>query len=106
MTGGSRGTQRQWVLEASSLFKPKHWSGISQRREGKEFLRRREQQVQRASDETLTSYSYLKEKKKNWPHRAVSRILVLRPGMEPKPTVVGAGRPNHWATREVLMTFY
>ena len=64
--------------------------------------------MQRASDETLTSYSYLifKLKKKKWPHRSVFRILVLRPGMEPKPTAVGAGRPNHWSTREVLMTFY
>ena len=30
-----RGTQRQWGPEAFSLFKPKHWSGISQTKKGR-----------------------------------------------------------------------
>ena len=37
-----------------------------------------------------------------WPHHAVCRILVPRPGIKPGPSAVEARTFNHWTTREVL----
>ena len=33
-------------------------------------------------------------------------ILVLRPGIEPRPLTVEAGNLNHWTARRVLLFFF
>ena len=41
-----------------------------------------------------------------WPHHAVYRILVPRPGIEPMPLAVKAQSLNHWTTREVPGSYF
>ena len=40
------------------------------------------------------------KKKFFWPRREAYRILVPRPGTEPRPSAVKAPSPNHWTARE------